>query len=347
MPWAGLLTPPEFADLDNAALADLKTKGVVTPYEKQFLHREGHRVNVLIGSAMLTGSQNLGVSCLVDISSQKLMMTQLKEAKEQAEISNRKKSEFLAIMSHELRTPLNAIIGYTEMLEMGVAGDLSEKQNKYNRYILSSGYHLLHLVNDILDVSRIEVGQLSLNKSWVEIHPLMQEILSTFQELAGRRHVTLQATIQPGITAIEADHVRLKQIFFNLIHNAIKFSRENGRVDIIVRLSDDNRFLVCEVHDEGTGIPSDFINELFKPFSQMDSSLSRQQEGTGLGLALSKRLVELHDGTINVESKMGVGSVFSFRLPYQPMPYEHLMKAQGPALQSTDANHQVKTTASV
>ena len=243
---------------------------------------------------------------------------ELQEAKEEAERANRKKSQFLANMSHELRTPLNAIIGYSSMMERGIAGDLNEKQRKYNHYVLVSGRHLLDMVNDILDVAKIEAGELTIYPVGLELLPFMEEIEGIFREMAADKNIRLSFHIAEGLETLEADPVRLRQILMNLVSNAIKFNVNSGEVSIRFSHSPDKKWIVCDVTDSGIGIPQAKQSELFKEFYQVDSSFSRKHEGTGLGLALTKQLVELHGGRISFQSEEGKGSVFTVHLPVHP-----------------------------
>ncbi len=252
-----------------------------------------------------------------DITERKHAMQALKESKESAEDANRKKSQFLANMSHELRTPLNAVIGYSQMMDKGVSGELSDKQKKYAHNIYVSGRHLLDMVNDLLDIAKIEAGRINLDLDKVSVSSLIEELKDVFFPMAEEKDVSLTFEVGPDLTQVISDPARLKQIFINLISNAIKFNKPNGNV--IVRLyqeeSNGKFWFVGQVEDTGIGIPQDKIGNLFTEFYQIDSTASRKYEGTGLGLALTKHLVELHRGTITVTSEEGVGSCFTFRFP--------------------------------
>ncbi len=238
-----------------------------------------------------------------------------KQARQAAEEANKRKSQFLANMSHELRTPLNAVIGYSEMLDNGLAGALNEKQHRYIDNITSSGKHLLTLVNDILDLSKIEAGKFRLSIEPVDVMPLVDELKGVLDAMALKQDVELHFDIAPGLTLVHVDASRLKQIFYNLISNAIKFNKPHGQVYIRFYPSEDNLWVIGEVEDTGEGIPKSRHGELFKTFQQLDSSSNKTQEGTGLGLALTKHLVELHGGLIWFTSEVGQGSTFSFKLP--------------------------------
>jgi two-component system CheB/CheR fusion protein len=256
------------------------------------------------------------VITFMDISDRKRHEAVLKLAKEEAEEANRKKDEFLALMSHELRTPLNSIIGYSRMMETGRAGPINEKQAKYTRNINSSGNHLLNIINDLLDLSKIEAGKMEIFPESIDVLPLIDEINSMMSGLANVKKIQLSFQVSPDVGTIEADPARFKQILINLISNAIKFNREKGSVLVRLDKSEDGKQLIGKIQDTGIGIPADKIADLFKKFHQVDTSADRQHEGTGLGLALTKELIELHHGEIGVESTDGVSSTFTFRLPF-------------------------------
>jgi PAS domain S-box-containing protein len=230
----------------------------------------------------------------------------------------RAKDEFLASMSHELRTPLNAILGLSESLSERAAGPLNEKQERYVKTITESGHHLLSLINDILDLARIEAGQIVLNVAEVDLKQVCQASLRMVNELAVRKqqHVTLE--VDDAIGSIWVDERRLKQILVNLLSNAVKFTPEDGRLGLSVRGDQQEKRVMFTVWDDGIGIHQSDLARLFRPFVQLDSSLAREAPGTGLGLALVAQMVRLHGGSVNVESQPGEGSRFTVTLPWEP-----------------------------
>lgn len=240
--------------------------------------------------------------------------TALRVAKDIAEQANMAKNSFLANMSHELRTPLNAILSIAEVLLERLHGDLTEKQVTYIQTMHSSGRHLLSLINDILDLSKIEAGKLELVHDHVDIQAVCQSSLMFVKEVATKKCLKIHSDIQATQQTFVADQRRLKQILINLLNNAVKFTPKGGAVGLEVSKTSDESICFC-VWDTGIGIPKDAISKLFLPFTQLDGQLNRQYSGTGLGLALVKRLVELHGGHITVQSEMGQGSRFEVFLP--------------------------------
>ena len=253
------------------------------------------------------------VGVRVDITEHKRREAELQRAKEEAETSNRVKSEFLANMSHELRTPLNAIIGFAEALKLGNTGPLTSTQADYLKHIHDSGRLLLDLINDILDLSKIEAGSVALRKESFAV----AEVLRTCEQIIrGRAHlgeVRLHIDSVAGSNKLFADRVRVKQILLNILSNAVKFTLPGG--DVFLAVTQDEINTIFIVTDTGIGMREEDISAALKPFQQLDGSLARRHEGVGLGLPLTKRLVELHGGTLDIRSKPGQGTTVIIRIP--------------------------------
>jgi len=267
---------------------------------------------------------------------------------EELEKANRMKSDFLANMSHELRTPLNGIIGFSEMMKDGVAGDLSDAQRGYCGEIYSSGYHLLGLINEILDLSAIEAGKMETEFADVLLGDVVESSVSLFMETAKERDITISEDIADATEFVCIDVKKTMQMLGNLLSNAVKFTPDGGRISVSVSLSStppsgdsevgdgvlnavglpdaDGSWLELRVSDTGIGIDPDNQSQIFTPFSQMDSSLSREYKGTGLGLPLVKGLAKLLGGRVEMESEPGKGSVFTIHIPYKPssLAYERI-----------------------
>jgi len=233
------------------------------------------------------------------------------------EKANRLKSEFLTTMSHELRTPLNAIIGFAEVLRDEIAGSLSKDQKEYVTDIHSSGHHLLDMINNILDLSKIETGKMHLQYEEFCIEDAINDTLTIINASANNKGISVHTNIQDNTPLLSADKTKFRQILYNLLSNAVKFTPENGKITINVFQKDNS--LQFEIVDTGIGIKPEDKEKLFEAFHQADASLTREYEGTGLGLHLTKRLVELHGGKIWAESTFGKGSTFFFILPINPV----------------------------
>lgn len=267
----------------------------------------------------------------------------LNMAKEAAEQANRAKSQFLANMSHELRTPLNAILGFSELLQDEIAGELQPRQARYVDNILTSGQHLLQLVNDILDLSKVESGYAQLDYAKFDAANALASIKAVVQPLADKKQIAFSVEGCDLPLFISADEAKFKQMIYNLISNAIKFTPENGMVQINAGIgpksvegrtegSPEADWLRVDVSDTGIGIKPEDQARIFREFEQVDSSYARQQKGTGLGLALSRRLAELHRGHLQVESEgTDRGSKFTLTLPVQPWPPKPDSAAHGSA----------------
>ncbi len=237
---------------------------------------------------------------------------ELEEAKTRAEESDHLKSAFLASMSHELRTPLNSIIGFTGILIQGMAGPLTDEQKKQLGMVKGSASHLLELINDVLDISKIEAGRIDVHGEAFKVDLLLVMAVSSLRPFAEKKGLILSHTIEPNLPSLHSDKRRLEQVLLNLINNAIKFTNQ-GSVQVNCYRRDSS--LVIDVIDTGIGINEKDLNTIFETFRQIDTGLDRVKEGSGLGLAISKKLSELLGGTLNVKSEIGAGSTFSVVLP--------------------------------
>lgn len=240
---------------------------------------------------------------------------ELAAAMERAQAADRIKSAFLATMSHELRTPLNSIIGFTGILLQGLAGPLNEEQRKQMGMVQSSARHLLALINDVLDISKIESGQLELARESFDLRASLEKTLQIVSPLAEKKGIGLTLDAPPDLGVLTTDQRRLEQVFLNLINNAVKFT-EKGAVSIVCR--PENTHYRVSVADTGIGIRAEDLPTLFQPFQQIDTGLARKHEGTGLGLSISKKIIDMMGGAITVESRWEQGSIFTVRIPKQP-----------------------------
>jgi signal transduction histidine kinase len=240
---------------------------------------------------------------------------ELRAAKEQADIANRSKSDFLANMSHELRTPLNAVIGFSEVMHQEMLGPLGNDQYRaYAKDIFESGNHLLSLIGDILDLSKIEAGAVELSDVDVDVAQTVGDCRRIVEARAKEAGLTLDTRLSDDLPKLFADERAVKQIVLNLLSNSIKFTPAGGRVAVQAEIDEDGCF-VLTVSDTGIGISADDIPTVFTPFSQVDASVSREHDGTGLGLPLVQSLIEMHGGTIELESELGDGTIATIRFP--------------------------------
>lgn len=300
----------------NADELNLKLKSIfyTSEFNRDVLHFKNTYYyewysNPFIKNGTISGR----VFCLHDITELKTIEQSLREVNVIAETSNRTKSEFLANMSHELRTPLNSIIGFSDVLLEGNGGNLNEKQTRYLKNISKSGKHLLTIINDILDISKIESGKIQLHKEIISVKSLLEDMLASMQSLAAKKEIVIKISFDSDLGYMLADKGKIKQVLYNLIGNAIKFTDHGGFVTISAKVNGDMTYI--SIKDSGIGISKKDQDKLFKPFTQIDSSISRRYEGTGLGLALAKELVVLHGGQIWVESELEKGSIFTFTIP--------------------------------
>jgi len=336
-PCKNFFTDPAMAD---AAIERVLAGHKVNDYELTVRARSGEETVVSYNAATFHDRDHKlqGVFASArDVTDRKLFENALQEKNVELEHASSMKSEFLATMSHELRTPLNSIIGFSEALKDGLMGTMSDKQREYMGDIFTSGQHLLSLINDILDLSKVEAGMMSLELEQLDLAPLLHASLSIVKEKALNQRVTLALDVADNIGMLMLDMRKTKQIVYNLLANAVKFSAQGGRVTLSARRvarqqvgllpapwptygfplpdNDCTEFLELTVTDSGIGIPGHNMSKLFQAFRQIDSGLARKFEGTGLGLAMVKQLAELHGGTVAVTSAEGKGARFAVWLP--------------------------------
>ena len=245
------------------------------------------------------------------------LFSEIEEKGNQLAIASQHKSQFLANMSHELRTPLNAILGYTELILDGIYGETPQKAQDVLKRVESNGRHLLGLINDVLDLSKIEAGQLSLELTDYSMKDVLYNVFSAVEPLASGKKLNLKVDASPDMPAGRGDERRLTQVILNLVGNAIKFT-DTG--EVVIKASATNGSFTVAVRDTGPGISTADQGKIFEEFQQADSSATKKKGGTGLGLSISRRIVEMHGGKLWVESEIGKGSVFSFSLPVNVQP---------------------------
>jgi signal transduction histidine kinase len=241
------------------------------------------------------------------------LFREIQEKSRQLEIANQHKSEFLANMSHELRTPLNAIIGFSEVLQQRMFGDMNDKQAEYIDDIHGSGKHLLSLINDILDLSKVEAGRMELDLASFDLPNAIGNAITLVKERAARHGIEIESVLDAGVAEIRADERKFKQILLNLLSNAVKFTPEGGRITVAARPAGGT--IEVDVTDTGIGIAAEDQEAVFEEFRQVGKDYTKKAEGTGLGLALTRKFVELHGGKLRVKSELGKGSTFTFTLP--------------------------------
>jgi protein-histidine pros-kinase len=265
-------------------------------------------------SPLTTESGLLVTSAIRDVTERKRIEHALQEKNLELEKASRAKDHFLASMSHELRTPLNGIIGFAEFLVDGKPGPLNPKQTEYLGDILNSGRHLLNLINDVLDLVKVQAGRMELNPQPFSIQDAVEEVCAVVRPMAHKKSIQVCTQLAPDLNHATLDLQKFKQVLYNLASNAIKFTPDGGSVQISAGPEDATRFRLS-VKDTGIGIRPEDLPRLFREFEQLESGTARHYEGTGLGLALTRKIVELQGGTIQVESEEGKGSTFTVVLP--------------------------------
>lgn len=279
------------------------------------LRRDGSEFPVEISlSPLETEEGTLVSSAIRDITDRRGIERTLQEKNAELERANQAKDRFLASMSHELRTPLNGIIGFAEFLSDGKPGPLNDKQKEYLGDILNSGRHLLHLINDMLDLVKVQAGKVELSVERFSLRDAISEVCAGVRPIAETKRIDVRVEIAPDLEFVTLDQQRFKQILYNLLSNALKFTDDGGHVGITAALHGKGRFQIA-VSDDGIGIRSEDIGRLFTEFEQLETGTARRFGGTGLGLALTRSLAALQDGEVEVESEFGKGSTFRVTLP--------------------------------
>ncbi len=323
VPGVGEEVLPPDARSDNPTLARLVEQRGSHTYETRLRRKDGSAIPVMVSTSMLPsrpGEAALRVSTVIDVTERHELekarnrADELTEQTRQVEEASRLKSEFLANMSHELRTPLNAIIGFSELLHDEAAGPLGDRQKEFLNDILGSGKHLQQLINDILDLSKVEAGKMEFYPEPLVLGGLVAEVLSILRPTAIRKCLHVETELDPEIGQVTLDAGRLKQVLYNYLSNAFKFTPEGGRVVVRARPEGPDSFRL-EVQDTGMGIAPEEIGRLFTEFQQLDGGSAKRHQGTGLGLALTRRLVQAQGGSVGIESAVGVGSTFHAVLP--------------------------------
>ncbi len=296
----------------------LDRSGYVRDFRSQMRRRDGSVI--WVSQTLRRVVDERGQTVMVegtfrDVSSQRRAEEALMQAKEQAEAANRAKSDFLANMSHELRTPLNAILGFSQILSDGLLGPLGNpKYTEYCRDILASGRHLLALINDILDMAKVEAGKMALDEEWFCLDESLDAALLLVRERAHDNDIVISKALPAQPPTLWGDSRRLRQVWINLLSNAVKFTPPGGRVNVDVSVDEENCVSIA-VSDTGIGIAATDIERVLQPFAQVANALSRSHEGTGLGLALTRSLVELHGGRLAIDSEVGIGTTVTVTLP--------------------------------
>ncbi len=315
-----------------------RDRGESSTYEINIMTKAQVSIPIITSGAPVIedGVLNGKIGIYTDISFLKKLQSELEIKNRELEKANKAKSDFLSSMSHELRTPLNAIIGFSEVLLERNFGGITAKQEEYIKDIYEAGEHLLLLINDILDLSRVESGQMIFEPTEFYVRDLVDQSMTMIKERALRHYINLSQEISPDVTTVYADERKIKQVLYNLLNNAIKFTPDNGSVWIVVsKVAGD---IVFSVEDTGIGIPEEAMSKLFYPFSQIRLLHPSINEGTGLGLSIVKAIVELHGGKIWVESKVGKGSKFSFTIP-SAIRHVTVIPATGDVQKRVDGNH--------
>jgi len=287
--------------------------------ELRILRKDGSLATIIATSGVieLSGQRKFRISTVVDITHLKMVEADLRQAKDDADAANRAKSAFLANMSHELRTPLNAIIGFSDLMVAGTLGDIGNPHYKsYIGDIKFSASHLLSIINDVLDMSKIEAGRMRLDEQEIDMDAVLHDVCRLMTAKAKERNLTITTRFESGLPHLRGDERMIRQIFLNLLSNAVKFSHDDGTVIVSAKMYKDGHMGIS-VKDEGVGIPADKIDEVLQPFGQVSDPRVAKGQGTGLGLPLTKAMTELHGGKLVLTSEYGKGTAATCEFPQE------------------------------
>ncbi len=310
-----LIVPPNLYVDREEVLRNVKSGEKLTGAMTVRLRKDGARIDVseTLSPILDVNNEIAGLSAIIRDITETRKEEELRREKERFEYASKVKSEFLAIMSHQLRTPLNALIGFSELMKQKISGELNETQERYIDNILTSGKFLQGIVDDLFDLSKVETGKIELSIERIPVHAAINETLTLIKEKATKHNVLLKTELDPTLDFIDADGQRFRQVLINLLDNAVKYSKPEGGI-VTIKAKKEGGMARFSVSDTGIGIKKEYLGEVFERFEH-ESGMTKKYEGTGLGLALSKKLVELHGGKIMVESRFGEGSTFTFLLP--------------------------------
>ncbi len=306
------LTPAEYQHLDQVASQEIRTSGACRLFEKEYIRKDGQRIPVLLGGAIIEGSQDTCIAFVLDLTERKQLEVALRRQAEELTEANRLKDDFLAVVSHELRTPLNAMLGWVQLLRSRQFDEA--KTAKALEVIERNAKIQTQLVEDLLDTSRLMRGQLHLQMRPVDVARVIEAAINTVQPAAATKEIQIKTTTSEDIGLVWGDSDRLQQIVWNLLSNAVKFTPEGGQVE--VKLNCVDRYIEIQVSDTGIGISPEFLPHVFDRFRQAERATTRSSSGLGLGLAIVRQLVELHGGTVEAQSAgFGRGATFIVKLP--------------------------------